>query len=191
MTKPHLMLLPLFPLPPSLIRSASADFLVSGGPSKTWSLGNYLVTVTATGEAGAGPGRCARCVTEMGGGSSPSAGNMAATSLLQGERGERGERGRGSEAGIQVPVAPKMGGSSPLCSCWCWGWAEVKVRRPSGNTAWMMQLQNRLRRVYSLSREEGQLASLAAAYQYPFEDGVEEDRVVNGVEVCDSALICA
>ena len=28
------------------------------------------------------------------------------------------------------------------CSCFGWGWAEVKVRRPSGNVAWTLRLQN-------------------------------------------------
>ena len=32
-----------------------------------------------------------------------------------------------------------------LCSCWSWGWAEVKVRRPSGSTGWMVELQNRVK----------------------------------------------
>ena len=31
-----------------------------------------------------------------------------------------------------------------LCSCWCRGWAEVKVRRPTGNVAWLMRVQNKL-----------------------------------------------
>ena len=36
------------------------------------------------------------------------------------------------------------GGNVPsLCSCFCGRWAEIKIRRPSGNIGWMMQLQNR------------------------------------------------
>ena len=31
-----------------------------------------------------------------------------------------------------------------LCSCWCRGWAEIKVRRPTGNVAWLMRVQNKL-----------------------------------------------
>ncbi|XP_029838078.2 tuberin isoform X1 [Ixodes scapularis] len=31
---------------------------------------------------------------------------------------------------------------SHVCSCWCCGWAEVYVRRPTGNTSWVMRLQN-------------------------------------------------
>lgn len=29
-----------------------------------------------------------------------------------------------------------------VCSCWCSGWAEVFVRSATGNTSWMMRLQN-------------------------------------------------
>ncbi|XP_066292479.1 tuberin-like isoform X2 [Branchiostoma lanceolatum] len=28
------------------------------------------------------------------------------------------------------------------CNCWCQGWAEILIRRPTGNTAWMMRIQN-------------------------------------------------
>lgn len=31
-----------------------------------------------------------------------------------------------------------------LCSCWCSSWAEILIRRPTGNTSWMMKIQNRL-----------------------------------------------
>ncbi|XP_054706115.1 tuberin-like [Uloborus diversus] len=31
-----------------------------------------------------------------------------------------------------------------LCSCWCTSWAEVHIRRPTGNTSWMMKIQNQL-----------------------------------------------
>ncbi|XP_043199620.1 tuberin-like [Amphibalanus amphitrite] len=44
------------------------------------------------------------------------------------------------------PNSPGTGagpGGGRLCSCWCQGWAEVLVRRPSGNMAWMTRLENR------------------------------------------------
>ncbi|XP_038058921.1 tuberin-like [Patiria miniata] len=28
------------------------------------------------------------------------------------------------------------------CNCWCQGWAEVYVRRPTGNTSWIMRIEN-------------------------------------------------
>ncbi|XP_071965999.1 tuberin-like isoform X2 [Antedon mediterranea] len=29
------------------------------------------------------------------------------------------------------------------CTCWCQGWAEIYIRRPTGNVAWTMRIQNR------------------------------------------------
>jgi len=31
-----------------------------------------------------------------------------------------------------------------LCSCWCQGWAEILIRCPTGNTSWMMRIQNQI-----------------------------------------------
>ncbi|XP_014220709.1 tuberin [Trichogramma pretiosum] len=28
------------------------------------------------------------------------------------------------------------------CACWCQGWAEIYVRRPTGDTSWIMRIQN-------------------------------------------------
>ena len=133
-------------------RSSGADFLLSGGPSKTWVLGNYLITVTTTGEAGGKPGRCAQCVSEL---------------------------AREWSRGVATATEDSSLHDEGLCSCWGWGWAEVKVRRPSGNTAWMLRLQNRLQR--EGGRREGELSAVvaAAAYNYPFEEE-EEAREAGG-----------
>jgi tuberous sclerosis protein 2 len=34
--------------------------------------------------------------------------------------------------------------TTTLCSCWCQGWAEIMIRRPTGNTSWIVRLQNSL-----------------------------------------------
>ncbi|KAG8194110.1 hypothetical protein JTE90_003050 [Oedothorax gibbosus] len=34
--------------------------------------------------------------------------------------------------------------SGQLCSCWCTSWAEVHIRRPTGNTSWMMKMNNQV-----------------------------------------------
>ena len=140
-------------------RSSGAEFLVSGGPSKTWVLSNYLVTVTTTGEAGGEPGRCARCMAEL----RTSSSTRSHVSPVMEDT---------SLSNIATAT-----GRSLLCSCWCWGWAEVKVRRPSGNTAWMLRLENRLQKEHTVGRREGELAAVAAAYNYPFEtEEVDQDR---------------
>ncbi|CAG7833459.1 unnamed protein product [Allacma fusca] len=42
----------------------------------------------------------------------------------------------------EITLKPKSEHS--LCTCWCQGWAEVHIRRPTGNTSWMMRVQNQL-----------------------------------------------
>eukprot|EP00794_Sanderia_malayensis_P008869 gene8869-9818_t len=32
--------------------------------------------------------------------------------------------------------------SFPLCNCSCEGWAEILIRRPTGNTSWVMKIEN-------------------------------------------------
>lgn len=101
-------------------RSSSSDFLVAGGPTKTWIVGNSLVTITTS---TMGEGLCKRCsLNRMGDGkddaSLHSIGDVSSA-----------YRGTGELTGV--------------CSCRSSGWAEIKIRRPSGNTGWMMHLQNR------------------------------------------------
>ncbi|KAG7164375.1 Tuberin-like, partial [Homarus americanus] len=40
-----------------------------------------------------------------------------------------------------------------LCACWCQGWAEIFIRQPTGNTSWMMRIQNQ----QTLMTSEGEL----------------------------------
>ena len=87
-----------------------------GGPSKTWLLGNALVTITTSGTGGGVQGVCPRC--------------KAVQNSLQ--------------PNPSILLAPPHTDDSTLCSCWCRGWAEIKVRRPTGNVAWLMRLQNKL-----------------------------------------------
>ena len=100
----------------SVCRSSGAEFLVAGGPSKTWIVANSLVTITTSGQGGGRSGTCARCASNR---------SMPHTP-------------------IEDPLL--HGNSSPpqLCSCWCRGWAEITIRRPSGNISWLMRVQNRL-----------------------------------------------
>lgn len=114
------------------VRSAESDFLVSGGPTKTWIVGNSLVTITTSGKlTGDANGSCKRCALYE------DAGLFSSTILGTG--------------------------------CWHGGWAEIKIRRPSGNTGWMMSLQNGLHPLSlthpsSLGIPESELVLLAATF---------------------------
>lgn len=46
-------------------------------------------------------------------------------------------------AGLPAKTSNQQAGVfSQQCSCWCTQWAEVHIRRPTGNIAWMMRIEN-------------------------------------------------
>lgn len=68
-----------------------------------------------------------------------------------------------------TPSSDYMDQMLPPSGCWHSGWAEIKIRRSSGNTAWMMRLQNRpyplsLTHPSSLGMPESELGLLAASF---------------------------
>lgn len=109
-------------------RSPAADFLVGGGPSKTWLIGNALVTITTSGTGGGVQGVCPRC--------------KAIQQSLQPDPAVLLASNEYYLSSLHSSIADNV--PVTLCSCWCRGWAEVKVRRPTGNVAWLMRVQNKL-----------------------------------------------
>ena len=51
-------------------------------------------------------------------------------------------RGSYDDSHLEMPYGTSISGS--YCNCWCQGWAEIYVRRPTGNTSWMMRIENTL-----------------------------------------------
>ena len=111
----------------SMFRSPGADFLVGDGPSKTWLVGNALVTVTMSGSGGGAQGVCPRCVAIK-------RSLMPDPDVLL----------SGNESYLPYVQRDSDVDGIQLCSCWCRGWAEIKIRRPTGNIAWLMRVQNKL-----------------------------------------------
>ncbi|XP_045397115.1 tuberin isoform X2 [Lemur catta] len=173
-------------------RSPVGEFLLAGGRTKTWLVGNKLVTVTTSvgtgtrsllgldsGELQAGPESSADPSVHM-------TQTKEAPAKLESQAGQqvsRGARdrvrsmsgGHGLRVGaLDVPAAPSPGGptspgpqtapaskpekasataqipaqeKAPLAACvplLTQGWAEILVRRPTGNTSWLMSLENPL-----------------------------------------------
>lgn len=107
--------------------------MVGNGPSKTWLLGNSLVTITTSGTGGGSYGVCPKCkVLQRSLQPNPDVLLASNESFLPTFR-----RLSLSSEGDQETTPP-------LCSCWCRGWSEIKVRRPTGNVAWLMRVQNKL-----------------------------------------------
>lgn len=147
-------------------RSGAAAFLLEQGRAQTWLLpGPRLVTVTTSGCAGrARRGLCDRCSLFCCQEPPPAGRPPAVTRGGDEVEPQQQRRRHQSEAlgGGRVPRHPPTtqddlsleqrrgtGGRGGLvlrqvCGCWCCGWAEVLVRRPTGNSSWLLRLQNDL-----------------------------------------------
>ncbi|XP_016145387.1 tuberin-like, partial [Sinocyclocheilus grahami] len=157
-------------------RSPIAEFLLSGGPSMTWLVGNKLVTITTSGgsrtqallgldmaERPGGGGEMTRLLTfQHGCGHALRAGPAQSLSpLVASPEGEYSGplpppgpplEVLGSQRGVEEHPAPSASQSSaPLkdksslaefVPMLTQGWAEIFIRRPSGNTSWLMCLEN-------------------------------------------------
>ncbi|XP_002740570.2 tuberin-like [Saccoglossus kowalevskii] len=200
-------------------RSPVAEFLLAGGQSQSWLLGNKLVTITTTGSGlnGNKSGLCDKCTTLLRRKETPmpspreeqslqvdltedqlsasvtiaqtatqrlrqrcksgssnrvdSSGNLIPLkplpredtkevkylSLIASRKSQDSLNSVDSENGISFSASKQDAGLSGrpshlevkshdytpyLCSCWCQGWAEVHIRCPTGNTSWMMKIQN-------------------------------------------------
>ena len=44
--------------------------------------------------------------------------------------------------GLPAKTTDQAGVFSHQCNCWCTQWAEVHIRRPTGNIAWMVRIEN-------------------------------------------------
>ncbi|KAK3091724.1 hypothetical protein FSP39_022166 [Pinctada imbricata] len=190
-------------------RSPVAKFLLEGGQSQTWLLGNKIVTITTSGgggNKGTQGGLCEKCIAYYQGSSEqneqakqtpvsnsgrrrhrseivfPSRSSTSADLGLKPGMEEssgprtslddlsiRKESSSEQDIGVQTGSSltdhtPKMGLETEalesylyglkqqssdgrmfqnhMCNCWCTGWAEVYIRAPSGNTSWMMRIEN-------------------------------------------------
>ncbi|KAG7281917.1 hypothetical protein CRUP_002975 [Coryphaenoides rupestris] len=131
--------------------SPSQKFLLAGGRSMTWLVGNKLVTITTSGHAlRAGPAHSLSPLV------SPSEGELgpplsssaaAAAGTAASHRGPPALDGPGPpSAAYPAPAAPPPLKDNPSLAEFVpmltQGWAEIFIRRPSGNTSWLMSLEN-------------------------------------------------
>uniref|UniRef100_A0A8C2IKT0 Tuberin n=1 Tax=Cyprinus carpio TaxID=7962 RepID=A0A8C2IKT0_CYPCA len=156
-------------------RSPVAEFLLSGGPSMTWLVGNKLVTITTSGGSRTQALLGLDMAERPGGGemtrSDPSlhtrqtkeapaklesqSGQQIGTSTRTRVRSISGGHAlragpaqslsplvaspEGEYSGPLPPPGPPLAEFVPMLTQ---GWAEIFIRRPSGNTSWLMCLEN-------------------------------------------------
>ncbi|XP_019662830.1 tuberin isoform X3 [Ailuropoda melanoleuca] len=155
-------------------RSPVGEFLLAGGRTKTWLVGNKLVTVTTSvgtgtrsllgldsGELQGGPelssdpGAHVRQTKEAPAKLESQAGqqvcrgardrvrSMSGGPTAPGAQTALASKSERAPAGTQFPAQEKtsLAAYVPLLTQ---GWAEILVRRPTGNTSWLMSLENPL-----------------------------------------------
>ncbi|XP_075035425.1 tuberin isoform X2 [Mixophyes fleayi] len=149
-------------------RSPVGEFLLDGGRTKTWLVGNKLVTVTTS------VGRGTRSLLGLDTGDAPKEGDNEFGIPMQAEQVKeapkidlqaRKQGGHGLRAGSEGSSLSSPGGTAgsrgektsrrvqvkkekatlaDFVPVLTQGWAEVLVRRPTGNTSWLMSLENPL-----------------------------------------------
>nr|CAH7730250.1 unnamed protein product [Callosobruchus chinensis] len=167
---------PCSPLPRRL---PVAEYLLRGGQSMCWLVGNKLVTVTTSGcsQKILKNGVCDKCWSvcskngegQSRGGSNDEEGTSWGSRQGSNEKSNNNTSVKESKAEKVETVASKLqqlAGNLPeekgLCACWCSGWAEIHVRRPTGNMSWVMRIQNQINFPHSIY--EFPLKEISALY---------------------------
>lgn len=148
-------------------RLPTAEFLLNGGQSMCWLIGNKLVTVTTSGcsQKVLKHGLCDKCwilcnsqnegkVLRTARSSSNENQDSIATRQNSNEKSNTNtsasspmdETKKISDKLDNLPTKlQQLAGPDnreKICACWCQGWAEVYVRRPTGDMSWVMRIQN-------------------------------------------------
>ncbi|XP_053326984.1 tuberin isoform X2 [Spea bombifrons] len=152
-------------------RSPVGEFLLDGGRTKTWLVGNKLITVTTsvgtgtrsllgldTGETQVDPESSLGMQTEhpreassvhdlqaRKGGHGLRAGSLEGSSISShlGQSGGTPTSGR-ERVPRRTQVKQEKATLADFVPVLTQGWAEILVRRPTGNTSWLMSLENPL-----------------------------------------------
>ncbi|KAF6037720.1 TSC2 [Bugula neritina] len=170
-------------------RTPVTKFLLEGGRSQSWFVGNKLVTITTSGGGAkvTKTGLCERCTSSVRGTSvtpaqTPTEGGYDTLSrkrhksayvrpssdpvtipqifpqddiMIHNKQDVTSQDGvPHAEAGdtpamaddlLNAAARQRSGGHFQLgeCNCWCNGWAEIYLHRPSGDTSWILRIQNK------------------------------------------------
>ncbi|XP_076271400.1 TSC complex subunit tuberin isoform X2 [Rhynchophorus ferrugineus] len=141
-------------------RLPGAEFLLNGGQSVTWLVGNKLVTVTTSGctQKVLKQGLCDKCwsmcntkndsrLIPTGSGSTEPSRQNSNEKSSNSVSSPHEEGGRVGEELVTTKLqemfqTEDIKGERYSCACWCQGWAEIYIRRPTGNMSWAMRIQN-------------------------------------------------
>lgn len=188
-------------------RLPAAEFLLSGGQSMTWLVGNRLITVTTSGcaQIPLKYGLCDKCwnMCKMDREGEASRGGSHEKEQREDSGSNRASRQNSDEKSTSSPVEENKRLSEQLqshlqtlaaadgkvekqaCACWCQGWAEIYVRRPTGDMSWVMRIQNQLSTMQSLhefplNEVSTLLMPSLSEFEIKNEDGAQEEEDGSG-----------
>ncbi|CAG9773906.1 unnamed protein product [Ceutorhynchus assimilis] len=133
-----------------------AEFLLNEGQSKTWLVGNKLVTVTTSGcsQKVMRQGLCDKCWIMCNtktdkkflttGSTSTETSRQNSSNSVNSPQEETAKLVEESVANRLQETFKKeeIKEENYTCACWCQGWAEVYIRKPTGDVSWIMRIQN-------------------------------------------------
>ncbi|KAF5285874.1 hypothetical protein FQA39_LY04335 [Lamprigera yunnana] len=142
-------------------RSPTTEYILNGGHSTTWFLGNKLITITTSGctQKALRNGLCDKCLTMCSDKDKDDSNSSRVTRQNSGEKSNNNtstsspmeETKKLTDKLDQLPSKLQqlmsIDGKPPVkqaCTCWCQGWAEIYVRRATGDMSWIMRIQNQL-----------------------------------------------
>ncbi|KAH1016696.1 hypothetical protein HUJ04_007876 [Dendroctonus ponderosae] len=169
-------------------RLPGAEFLLNGGQSMTWLVGNKLVTVTTSGcsQKVLKQGLCDKCwlmcntktdnkLLTAGASSAETSRQNSNEKSNNSVSSPQEEGGRIGEELVTTKLqemfkTDERKEEKYTCACWCQGWAEVYIRRPTGDMSWIMRIQNDLshtRTTYDFPMNELSTLYMPSLYDEP------------------------
>nr|ALE20562.1 TSC2 [Leptinotarsa decemlineata] len=152
-----------------------AEFLLNGGQSMCWLIGNKLFTVTTSGcsQKILKNGLCDKCWTLCSNQNESRkktgrSGSNETDDLDWASRQNSNEKSNNTSVSSPSEDLRKIGDKldmvssklqqiassvkqeKEMCACWCSGWAEIYVRRPTGDMSWVMRIQNQISFTHSI-----------------------------------------
>ncbi|XP_057659730.1 tuberin [Diorhabda carinulata] len=132
------------------------EFLMSGGQTMSWLVGNKIITVTTSGCSTKilKNGLCDKCwnmcsnqndsrrtkSSRSGSNDMEDVRDKSNTSPAEDNKKISEKLERVSSKLRQF--ATNLRQEKETCNCWCSGWAEIYIRRPTGDMSWVMRIEN-------------------------------------------------
>lgn len=137
------------------------EFLMSGGQSLSWLVGNKIITVTTSGCSTKllKNGLCDKCwnVCSYQNGNRRTKSSRSGSNDMEDVDWSSKDKSNTNTSPVEDKkiseklekvstklrqFATNLRQEKETCNCWCSGWAEIYIRRPTGDVSWIMRIEN-------------------------------------------------